>query len=619
MRKDYVATLEQRLKDVEHALQRHDDLLTGHLSACPEPSSERLAKSSIQHASPFNNRHLHDGIQLDMANIGDHGPEDANTDGLAIVVVDEQTPEFHGESSNIAFTRCLLQAMSVISKVAVPYKESSSYNAAPPHKQQSLSSHETSNNPHHLPTTLPPVEEMDSLLSAYFRIYGSLFPFLHELTFRKMYEKCKNEGSTAVRRTWLGLLNMTFAMASNVDQSDEISTRERFRKSYVFYVRAVSLCSDSLMRLASLDMVQYLLLAVLYLQGTQKSTQSWNVHGILVKMAIALGLHSEQSGRNLDLIQREVRRRTWLTIYCLDTLLSATFGRPPSIPNEYIVVQLPSAWISATDIPRPHLNTMDINTEFLSATVRLHQIMGRSIASQYSMNLGLSHEDADIDGSSAIQTASIRRQELQRWASSLPPHLNLCELGSEVLTETSDSSRLRVILTSRYYFTSILIHRPLLYSTLRYLTTKEPPIVGTLPFRIQLAMAEAHECIRSAENMIEVIHSVLKSQKTSHSNLGVWFFTLFYGTSPQVSTSGTVYLLQCNIVFTSSLVLVARSVLTHYQAYPDDDSTSRSVDFFLTKAEDSLDRLDKDNRLVHNCAKFIRQLSERKSSESEFA
>ncbi|KAH8809243.1 C6 transcription factor [Xylogone sp. PMI_703] len=558
VRKEYVSGLEQRLRHVERALQRQDDLLTRHFAACSSTIEACSIRSSNGHSS-F-----------------------SKTDGFAIVFVDEQTPAFYGESPNIVFIRYLLRAMSVVSKVKqhgmVPScKENGFVEGISAPLSQQLS-----------PSTLPPPEEMDVLLSAYFSSYGALFPFLHEPTFRETYEECKATGFAKVRRTWLGLLNMIFAMASNVDQSAGVPAKERFKKSHIF--------SESLMRTVSLDIVQYLLLVVLYLQGTQRSIQTWSAHGILVRTAMALGLYSEQSGQGLDPIQREIRRRTWLTIYCLDKLLSVTFGRPPSILDEYIVVQLPSPWTYPTDMSNCQLNDVDINTEFLNAT--------------YGMNLRVTNDELDMDESTPIQTASAMRQELRRcvgtwgayplvltrWDSNVPPNMGLCEPGSEILSKNTESNRLRVILTLRYHFVSILFHRLLLCAALPYWTIKEPSAESALSLRIQLAMAEAHECIRSAENTIEIVHTVPGAQKTGRLNLGIWFFTLFY-------------------VFNASLIILSRSVLSQHGIYASLGSNSSSIRSFLTRAVESLKKLDKDNRLVCNCANFIRHLSERQSSQ----
>jgi hypothetical protein len=42
-------------------------------------------------------------------------------------------------------------------------------------------------------------------------------------------------------------------------------------------------------------------------------------------------------------------------------------------------------------------------------------------------------------------------------------------------------------------------------------------------------MAEAHECVIAAETTIDIVHLVLTADKTGGNNLGVWFFTLYYG------------------------------------------------------------------------------------------
>ncbi|KAL7950093.1 C6 transcription factor [Trichoderma barbatum] len=584
----------QRLEDVERALQRHDDLLKGHLSRGP----------SADHLSFDAGSRAHDGIQLKAASEAHQISDEAKTDGLAIIFVNEKDQEFYGETSNIIFIRFLLRAFSVASNpkehgAAVLGKEDGAarFNPAFASPQTLPSTMETPRNAQISHSTLPVGDEMDYLLDTYFTVYGSLFPFLHEPTFRETYNEYKANSIAKVRRTWLGLLNMTFAMASNVDQRADVLLTERSRKSYIFFMRAAALCGELSMRTVSLDIVRYLLLDVLYLQGTQHSVQAWNMHGILVRTAIALGLQSQKSGQGLDPIQQEIRRRTWYTIYCLDNLLSVTYGRSPLVPAEHMVVQLPSPWICTSDLSQQHHQSgTDINTEFLNATVRLHLIMGRSVTDQYGMNLGLIDQDQEMDETTAIQVANKIRQELRRWASSLPPHLSLCKPGSEILLKSTDINRLRVILTLRHHFANILIHRPLLYATLDYLTIREEASGSTLPYKMQLAIAEAHECIRSAESTIEIVHTILSAQRSSHSNLGVWFFTMFY-------------------VFTSSLVILGRSVLAQHGVHIDEDAPGRSVQSLLAKAVESLDKLDKGNRLVYNCAKFIRQLSERQSRQ----
>jgi len=48
-----------------------------------------------------------------------------------------------------------------------------------------------------------------------------------------------------------------------------------------------------------------------YLQGTQKSIEAWVVHGLAVKAAMQLGLHSSEACKGLSSLEREIRKRTW--------------------------------------------------------------------------------------------------------------------------------------------------------------------------------------------------------------------------------------------------------------------------------------------------------------------
>ncbi|CAK46090.1 hypothetical protein M747DRAFT_286646 [Aspergillus niger ATCC 13496] len=601
VRKEYVADLEQRLRCVESRLQRHDDLLTGHLSVCATDKVNRCDPPMGDHSSISTVRQIQDEVHVDGVNGEDPGSDDTKTDGLALGFVDEPTTEFYGESSSIAFTRCLLEAMSLDltakrTKTKSPCNENGfvECNIAPVSQQQSVM--ESPKDQPSSPTTLVSETEMDSLLDIYFNDYGSLFPFLHEPTFRDTYNEYKASGFVKARRGWLGVLTMTFAMATHINQNGKVSAKHRFRRSHVLFQRAVSLCSELSVRTVSLDIVQYLLLAVLYLQGTQMPVQMWTMHGMLVRTATALGLHSEQAAQGLHPIQQEIRRRTWLTIYCLDRILSVTWGRPPAIPDEYIVVKLPSPWVTMTETTTHHSNAGDIHTAFFDATVRLLQVVGRSLATQYGQNLGPG--DQKIDESTAIHAASTMRQDLRRWTSSLPSCLDLYETGSDVHLQNDNtiSNRLRIILTLRYHFVNILIHRPLLCTILRYLTLLGSPTGRPLPYRIQLAVAEAHECIVSAEKTIEVVHAVINAPYPSHTRLDVWFFTLFH-------------------VLNSALVILGRSVLEQHAVYINDNATQSSVQDSLNQAVESLDKLDKDNHVVYDCARFIARLSQPQSDQ----
>ncbi|KAM3478403.1 hypothetical protein MY8738_006002 [Beauveria namnaoensis] len=80
-------------------------------------------------------------------------------------------------------------------------------------------------------------------------------------------------------------------------------------------------------------------------------------------------------------------------------------------------------------------------------------------------------------------------------------------------------NKLRAITTVRYHSVSILIHRPLLCVTLKYLSKINGRHDTELPYTTQLAMAEAFECISSAEETIGMAASVFGGGPVEDGNL----------------------------------------------------------------------------------------------------
>lgn len=107
--------------------------------------------------------------------------------------------------------------------------------------------------------------------------------------------------------------------------------------------------------------VQYLLLMTQYLQGCQRTVQTYAVHGQAVKSAFQIGLQSEEVSKRFPPLERETRKRVWYACVLIDRYvticahefwkfsclltfprtLSVTFGRPSSIPDSYVRMEMP--------------------------------------------------------------------------------------------------------------------------------------------------------------------------------------------------------------------------------------------------------------------------------------
>jgi hypothetical protein len=243
---------------------------------------------------------------------------------------------------------------------------------------------------------------------------------------------------------------------------------------------------------------------------------------------MALGLHSNPIRNTVDPVQEEYRRRTWVMIYCLDKVLSMAFGRPAGVPDEQVVVRGPM-WDRPSPFPDTSHHAFDLPGEFLAISYRLYQVMSGSLATQYAANV--EENDPDQDDMASLKASGELRKRLRGWVANLPSTLQLCTPELGMLSENTQVNRLRVILTLRYHNLGILIHKPLLSATIGQLFAKDSIPGGGLLYLTQLAMAEAHECIRSAEHTINIVHTIITVDPTNKNNLGVGFFTLYYGKS----------------------------------------------------------------------------------------
>ena len=198
---------------------------------------------------------------------------------------------------------------------------------------------------------LPTDAEM--LIQEYFATVGLLLPCVHEDSFLALYKQARRTKYKGVRKSWLGLLNMIFALASNTMTATS-PMQGVARMSETYYQRALGLATPDLLANTSLEIgnctfskakhrlsvdlrrvVQLLSLMETYLQGTQRSMQAWTFHGLAVKAALQLGLHSAEASKRLPLLEREMRKRTWY--WCV---INDRYAIPKSFLNSSILMRI---------------------------------------------------------------------------------------------------------------------------------------------------------------------------------------------------------------------------------------------------------------------------------------
>jgi len=162
---------------------------------------------------------------------------------------------------------------------------------------------------------LPTRRTADHLVDLYFKYVHTLYPLLHEPSFRAQYDALwmtppgTNNDDDPL---FYCIFNLVLALGCQFSTLFESS----IHSSDTFFNRAKTLLGFSIFDVGTLQVVQALLLMGGYLQSTNRPNRCWNVLGMGIRVAQGLGLHIERNSG--DLIERETRRRAWWGCVLMD-------------------------------------------------------------------------------------------------------------------------------------------------------------------------------------------------------------------------------------------------------------------------------------------------------------
>jgi hypothetical protein len=158
-----------------------------------------------------------------------------------------------------------------------------------------------------------------ALVDAYFKRVHVLTPMLDETSFRKHY----NEGRRC-DAPWLSLVNMVFATSSIMSTPSSNLSHIKYYNQAIEHIHLSAFGSSNIETIHALA-----LLGGYYLHYINRPNMANAIIGAILRMATALGLHREPPPEEEpDVAAVETRRRTWWTLFCLDTWGMTTLGRP---------------------------------------------------------------------------------------------------------------------------------------------------------------------------------------------------------------------------------------------------------------------------------------------------
>ncbi|KAH8588841.1 fungal-specific transcription factor domain-containing protein [Bisporella sp. PMI_857] len=520
--KEYLAGIEDRLKLVEQEISHMKNFRSNRHIRFDDATS---STSTALEGSPLTS--FTDGVQVDSGNLQDNEVLESTTDGMgAMIFSQEEDIGFFGPSSNIAFTRQLSQVVTKLRNGNTGSDNSNLLSEAA-HGVLSMSRPASPNAQATQYATgavniyaVPSEDVTRDLVRHYFGTTGQLFPYLDEKLFWDTYDEMRQSNFTKVRRTWLGLFNMILALSTSTYLRENITAITRVQESDVYYQRALGLCQAQLLQNSSLEAVQFLLVTGQYLQGTQKSVQAWSIHGLAVKTAFQLGLHSGATLKKFSLLDQEIRKRTWYGCVVLDRTLSMTFGRPATIPDEYVRLPLPTPMQPQIDIEGTVMHT---STMFFVQTIVLYKIMWDVIKLLYAGNIGCDETLPPVDVVSGIFKLE---EQLNDWRRELPFHLSLQASQTLPPDDSDPNEKFRVILTLRYHNLRILLHRSMLTKLLDLVGKNEEG--NSEPLLTQFAPNNIRCAVESSLETVFIVSDIVSSGKQKQEMLGAWWFTLYY-------------------------------------------------------------------------------------------
>ncbi|KAH8738453.1 fungal-specific transcription factor domain-containing protein [Ilyonectria robusta] len=590
--RDLFTALEEKVRILEVTVKHQGQRLT-EVEAC-RPNGADPGRPATQ--LPI----LPSNVVVNVEGIQDQTTDQSMTDGMALSFVDDQDCGFFGPSSNIAFMRQIFRAMAKQSAAAgdsvspsssngIGLYQTGMINVSRPLSSSSAKGRAGETSSAVETNVLPPDHETRKLIHSYFSNTGLLFPFIHQESFLETYEHMRQQNFRInVRRTWLGLLNMILAMAICTGWAED-GTEYQNEQSDVYYRRATELCKTQMLRGTTLETVQYLLLMSQYLQSTQKSVQTWTTHGLAVKAALSIGLHSRDAMSKFPPIEQEMRKRTWFGCVLLDRSLSMTFGRPGAIPEDYVKLDLPIPLLPCDGVITTHNDT---SIAFFNATILLYRVMWKVIATLYGHNLGC--DDPPSETLMITQIFNLE-QELSDWHNSLPSPLFLrssTNLPEECLLEDRPMERFRLILSLRYLSVQLLLHRPMLTNSLGGCARYPTSLRRNQRSVNQMQTNFNRTCVRAAEDIIEIIHTILTKPGLGRHLFGAWWFTLYYT-------------FNAALVIFGSLLVPMEDIVND----PIDVNRLDRVRQFLEKAADALVQLGTQNGILSRCVDYIKRLS----------
>ncbi|GKT83695.1 C6 transcription factor [Colletotrichum tofieldiae] len=244
------------------------------------------------------------------------------------------------------------------------------------------------------------------LIDAYFLLYNTSYPVLHEKTFRERVDAGRRQ--RPIPSPWRVVYQMVLAIGHWLSSSES----EHLQSGY--YSAARSSLSLQMLESGTIETVQAFLLMSNYLQKRDRTNTGYNFSGLAYRMALGLGLHREPPGSE-DTLGHERRRQLFWAIYCFESGFNITTGRPPAMSEDFVDTRVPRN-IDDKELPlkAPVPPPVDYPTTY--STIIAHAELAKIADAVYHEFLLAKTAGTKIE----YRVAETLERDLNRWQQALP-------------------------------------------------------------------------------------------------------------------------------------------------------------------------------------------------------
>lgn len=158
----------------------------------------------------------------------------------------------------------------------------------------------------------------------------------------------------------------------------------------------------------------------------------------------------------------------------------------------------------------------------------LYRLAWKVIGTLYGHNLGCEEPPPETQIVSEVLNLE---QQLSDWRRNLPPPLYLrsaSNLPHQQDVQDQATERFRIILSLRCLNLQLLIYRPMLTTSLSKCSSSAKGAGQQHGSLSHMHMTFNRTQIQIAEDIIEIIHTVLTDPGLGRDLIGAWWFTLYY-------------------------------------------------------------------------------------------